>query len=90
MPANYAPSAAAKLLPAELERCAEVVCLLHRKAYYAERKPAAARTDEDEEALRSREALLVIAKSRAGMRAHVKVNMDVKSAVMTPDGGYSR
>ncbi len=71
---------------AELERCAEVVALLHRKAYYAERKPEALRSAEDEDALRSREALLVIAKSRAGMRRHVRVIVDVKSAAMLPDG----
>lgn len=75
---------------AELERCAEVVCLLHRKAYYAERKPESARSDDDLAALNSREAILVVAKSRAGKRDHVKVIMDVKSAVMAPDGGYAR
>lgn len=75
---------------AELERCAEVVVLLHRKAYYAERKPESARTDEDYEAIKSREGLLVVAKSRAGMRAHVPVIIDVRSAVMAPDGGAQR
>lgn len=75
---------------AELERCAEVICLLHRKAYYAERKPESARTEDDFLALRSREALLVVAKSRAGKRDHVKILMDVKSAVMAPEGGHAR
>lgn len=45
-----------------------MVILLHRKAYYAERKPEAQRSAEDWSALRSREATLVVDKARGGMR----------------------
>lgn len=65
-----------------LSQAATVVILLHRKAYYAERKPDKLRTPEDWEALKSREATLVIDKARGGMRSQVTVLMDMPTAAV--------
>lgn len=64
----------------EWDRSAEAVILVHRRAYYAERKPAHLRTDEDCEALHSNEAVLVVDKSRGGARGQVPIVMDVAAA----------
>lgn len=63
-----------------LSQAASVVILLHRRAYYAERKPDKIRTPEDWEALKSRETTLVIDKARGGMRAQVSILMDMPTA----------
>lgn len=65
-----------------LSQAAHVVILIHRKAYYAERKPHSARTEEDIRISRSLEATLVVDKARGGRRNHVAVAMDVASAVL--------
>lgn len=65
-----------------LSQAASVVILLHRKAYYAERKPKHMRTQEDGDALRSREATLVVDKARGGQRAQVTVLMDMPTAAV--------
>lgn len=65
-----------------LSQAASVVILLHRKAYYAERKPAQARSEDDLEALRSRECTLVIDKARGGLRSQVTVLMDMPTAAV--------
>jgi len=65
-----------------ISQAATVVILLHRKAYYAERKPENMRTPDDWEALKSRETTLVVDKSRGGMRAQVKVLMDMPTAAV--------
>lgn len=65
-----------------LSQAASVVILLHRKAYYAERKPEKLRTEDDLEALRSRETTLVIDKARGGMRSQVTVWMDMPTAAV--------
>lgn len=65
-----------------LSQAATVVILLHRKAYYAERKPSHLRTEEDLDALRSRECTLVVDKARGGQRQQVKVLMDMPTAAV--------
>lgn len=65
-----------------LSQAASVVILLHRRAYYAERKPRDLRNDADRQALRSRECLLIIDKSRGGMRTQVTVGMDMPTAAV--------
>lgn len=74
----------------EWDRAADVIMLIHRRAFYAERKPAHLRSDEDFEALQSREATLIVDKSRSGKREHVPVLLDVKSAIMAQDDGPDR
>lgn len=68
-----------------LSQAASVVILLHRKAYYAERKPENLRTDKDWDALKSRECTLVVDKSRAGRRAQITVWMDMPTAAVWED-----
>ncbi len=65
-----------------LSQAAHVVILIHRKAYYAERKPHSARTEEDIRMTKSLETTLVVDKARGGRRAHVAAQMDVASAVL--------
>lgn len=65
-----------------LSQAADVIILLHRKAYYAQRKPSSVRSDADMDAARSREVTLVVDKARGGRRAHVEALMDVASAVL--------
>jgi replicative DNA helicase len=68
-----------------ISQAAQVVILVHRKAYYAERKPVHLRSPEDEAAIRSREAILVVDKSRGGRRAQVKLWMDPPTAAVWED-----
>lgn len=65
-----------------LSQAAHVVILLHRKAYYAERKPQASRSERDLSDALSRETTLVVDKARGGRRAQVEAIMDVASAVL--------
>jgi replicative DNA helicase len=69
-----------------LSQAAHVVILLHRKAYYAERKPHAARTEDDLRMCRSRETTLIVDKARGGRRGHIEAIMDVASAVLVESG----
>lgn len=69
-----------------LSQAAHVVILLHRKAYYAERKPHTARTTDDINAARSRETTLIVDKARGGRRGHIEAIMDVASAVLIESG----
>lgn len=62
-----------------ISQAAQVVILLHRPAYYEERKPRALR---DPDKLRSRACTLVVDKARGGMRSHVEVLMDMPSAAV--------
>ena len=62
-----------------ISQAADVVVLIHRKAYYEERKPSHLR---DVGKLRSREATLVVDKTRDGRRGHVSVLMDVPTAAV--------
>ena len=70
-----------------LTQAAHVVLLLHRKAYYAERKPHASRTEDDLRASQSREATIIVDKARGGRRGHIEAIMDVASAVLIESGG---
>ena len=63
-----------------LTQAASVVILLSRKGYYAERKPESLRSDEDWRALKSREAKLIVDKSRSGRRATINILMDMPTA----------
>ena len=65
-----------------ISQAATVVILIHRKAYYAERKPDKMRSPEDWDALKSRETTLVVDKARGGMRAQVGVLMDMPTAAV--------
>lgn len=69
-----------------LAQAASVVILLHRKAYYAERKPEHLRTEADWDALRSRETTLVVDKARSGQRSQVQVLMDMPTAAVFEPG----
>lgn len=62
-----------------ISQAADVVVLIHRRAYYEERKPSHLR---DVGKLRSREATLVVDKTRDGRRGHVSVLMDVPTAAV--------
>jgi replicative DNA helicase len=65
-----------------LSQAASVVMLIHRKAYYAERKPRHLQTPEDGYTMRSREATLVVDKARGGQRGQVSVLMDMATAAV--------
>lgn len=65
-----------------LTQAADAVILLHRRAYYAERKPAHIRTDQDIANLRSLVATLIIDKARGGRRGKVEAIMDVASSLL--------
>jgi len=69
-----------------ITQAAHVCILIHRKAYYAERKPHASRTEEDTRMTRSRETTLIVDKARGGRRAHIEAIMDVASAVLVESG----
>lgn len=68
-----------------ITQAAHVVILIHRKAYYAERKPHSAKSGDDERMTRSRETTLIVDKARGGRRAQIKAIMDVASAVLIED-----
>lgn len=65
-----------------LSQAASVVILIHRKAYYAERKPEGLRSAEDWDSLKSRVATLVVDKARGGMRSQVAILMDMPTAAV--------
>jgi replicative DNA helicase len=65
-----------------LTQAADVVILLHRKAYYAERKPAGTLSMDDQRAKNSLIATLIIDKARGGRRGRVDAIMDVSSAIL--------
>ena len=69
-----------------LSQAAHVVILIHRKAYYAERKPHAQKSEHDIRMSQSRETTLVVDKARGGRRAHIEAIMDIASAVLIEDG----
>ncbi len=69
-----------------LSQNADVVMLVHRKAYYAERKPHASRSEDHERLIRSREAVLVLDKVRGGRRGQIDAIMDVATAVLVESG----
>lgn len=66
-----------------LSQAATVVILLHRRAYFEERKPVHMR---DPDILRSRETTLVVDKARGGMRGHVPILMDMPTAAVWEEG----
>lgn len=68
-----------------LSQAAHVVMLLHRKAYYAQRKPSSQKTLSDFDAMPT-ETTLIVDKARGGRRDKVEVFMDVASAVMISKG----
>lgn len=62
-----------------ISQAADVVVLIHRRAYYEERKPSHLR---DASRLHSRETTLVVDKTRDGRRGHVSVFMDTPTAAV--------
>ena len=65
-----------------LIEAAQAVIMVHRRAYYSERKPAHLRSEADWDALRSREATLVVDKARGGRRGQVTLLMDMPTAAV--------
>lgn len=65
-----------------LSQAASVVILLHRRAYYAERKPEKLRSEKDWADLKSRTCTLVIDKARGGQRDQVELLMDMPTAAV--------
>jgi replicative DNA helicase len=59
--------------------------LIHRKAYYAERKPEKLRTPDEWDALNSRETTVVVDKARGGQRGQIKILMDMASSAVWED-----
>ena len=68
-----------------ISQAASVVILLHRKAYYAERKPSHLRSEEDIAAMKSRECTLIVDKARGGQRAQVKIWLDAPTGAIWSD-----
>lgn len=68
-----------------LIEAAQAVLLVHRKAYYAERKPKHLRSDEDWAAIKSRETTIVVDKARGGRRGQCTLWMDMPSAAVWED-----
>ncbi len=69
-----------------LAEAARVAILMHRRAYYAERKPKDRRTADDLEALESRDCTLIVDKARGGKRGHCTVLMDLPTAAVFEPG----
>ena len=65
-----------------ISQAADVVLLIHRKAYYEERKPSHLR---DVSKMLDRRATLVVDKTRDGQRAQVPILMDVPTAAVWED-----
>lgn len=73
-----------------LAEAAHVVLLLHRRAYYAERKPKHLRSPEDWEALKARDCTVIVDKARSGRRGQFTITMDTKTgAVFEPEGALT-
>lgn len=74
---------------ADIERCADVICLLYREAYFAQRKPKGAMTDEEyfrlEDQRASPKLEIIVDKSRDGARETVKALLDVRTGYLTED-----
>jgi len=62
-----------------LIEAAHAVMLLHRRAYFEERKPSHLR---DPDLLRSREATLIIDKARGGSRGRATIWMDMPTSAV--------
>lgn len=69
-----------------LAEAAQVALLLHRRAYYAERKPRQSRTTDDMEALASRDCTVIVDKARGGKRGQLTVLMDLPTAAVWEPG----
>lgn len=65
-----------------LIEAAHAVMLLHRAAYYAERKPEHLRNDKDWAAIKSREASVIVDKARGGRRGRATIWMDTPTAAV--------
>lgn len=70
---------------ADIERCADVIMLLYREAYFAQRKPDHACSDEDFRARKSNLIELIVDKSRDGERRTVKAILDVRTGYFGED-----
>jgi len=65
-----------------LIEAAHAVMLLHRPAYYAERKPEHLRSPADWDAIKSREAKVIVDKARGGRRGVAEILMDMPTAAV--------
>ncbi|HRE44075.1 MAG TPA: replicative DNA helicase [Terricaulis sp.] len=65
-----------------LAEAANIAILLHRRAYYAERKPKHMRTQDDLDAVASRDCTVIVDKARGGKRGHLTVQMDLPTAAV--------
>lgn len=70
---------------ADIERCADVIVLIYREAYFAQRKPDHACSEEDYAARRSNIVELIVDKSRDGERRTVKAILDVSTGYFAED-----
>ncbi len=69
-----------------LVEASRVTVLLHRRAYYASRKPGHQRSAEDLEALKSRDCTVIVDKARGGERGQCSVIMDLPTAAVFEPG----
>ncbi len=67
---------------ADIERCADVICLIYREAYFALRKPDHECSDEDYDKRKSKMIELIFDKSRDGERKTVKAILDVRTGYL--------
>ncbi len=70
---------------ADIERCADVIVLLYREAYFAQRKPDHTCSDDDFRARKSNIVELIVDKSRDGERRTVKAILDVRTGYLGED-----
>lgn len=69
----------------DIERCADVICLLYREAYFAQRKPDHECSDDDIAARRSNALEMIVDKSRDGQRKTVRAILDVATGYLAED-----
>lgn len=69
----------------DIERCADVICLLYREAYFAQRKPESKCSDEDYDKRNSNALEIIVDKSRDGVRKTVNAILDVSTGYLAED-----
>lgn len=66
----------------DIERCADVICLLYREAYFAQRKPDHECGDDDIAKRQSNRLEIIVDKSRDGERRTVRAILDVRTGYL--------
>lgn len=71
---------------ADIERCADVICLLYREAYFAQRAPTVGLTDEEYHRIcdqrESQKLEIIVDKSRDGERKTINALLDVRTGYL--------